>query len=439
MAKPPLGVGTLTGLLLLLMLGGCGGSLSSLNPFKQEEERLPGERIAVLTAQENLVPESAAAKIPITLPPPKANATWSQPGGVPSNAPEHLAFSGNLRVLWRGDGGEGSSSAGRLTAPPILHNGRLYVLDTHGKVTAFSAARGGRVWRVSLTPPHEEPEEGYGGGLAAAGGRIFAATGYGTVVALDAGSGKTLWTRTLGAPIRAAPTASGDQLFVLTSDGRIFALAAADGETQWEQQGLADTAAILNNVSPAVTGNMVVAPYSSGNIVAYDRKRGQPLWAESVARARQLSAAASLSDPARPVIHKDRIFAVGNAGRMVATASKTGERLWSRTLRSTQMPWAAGNMVYAVDVYGQLVAFTRKGGKVRWVTRLPGTHRWSGPVLAGGRLWLVSYKGQIVGVDAKTGQITTKRNLDTKVFIPPIIAGGRMYILTDSANILSLG
>jgi len=194
----------------------------------------------------------------------------------------------------------------------------------------------------------------------------------------------------------------------------------------------------LINVSPAVDGDMVVVPYPYGEIIAYNITAKRSAWVESLSRTRGGSSLSSLSDPARPVIDRGIVFAVGNSGRMIATELKTGERLWTKTVYGRQMPWPAGNLVYVVDTNGVLMALTRKQGKVRWLTELPRTSSWSGPVLAGGRLWLASAEGVMVSVDAKTGSIMSQRNLKTPVFIAPIVASGRMYVLTDKARLLAL-
>ena len=102
------------------------------------------------------------------------------------------------------------------------------------------------------------------------------------------------------------------------------------------------------------------------------------------------------------------------------------------------MPWVAGDIVYVVDVTGRLLAFTRSGGKVRWVAELPQSVRWAGPVLAGGKVWLISAQGLLVGVNARTGEIVSRVDLDTKVFVTPVVAAGRMYILTDRARLIAL-
>ncbi len=82
---------------------------------------------------------------------------------------------------------------------------------------------------------------------------------------------------------------------------------------------------------------------------------------------------------------------------------------------------------------------TRKDGKVRWVTQLPGDARWSGPVLAGNRLWLASAKGLLVSVDAVSGSIASQTDLGAPVLITPVVADGRLYILTDKAKLIAMG
>jgi outer membrane protein assembly factor BamB len=84
------------------------------------------------------------------------------------------------------------------------------------------------------------------------------------------------------------------------------------------------------------------------------------------------------------------------------------------------------------------MALSRTDGKIRWLTQLPGSARWNGPVLAGGKLWLVSTDGSLVGADARSGQVSSTTALGEKVFVSPVVAGGRMYILADNATLIAL-
>lgn len=451
-------VGMISALVAGILLAGCGGSLPSLpkvgdlNPFKEKQRPLPGKRIPVLPTAEKIPGELADGSAAISIPEPRVNETWAQPGGEANNAPGHLALNG-VHQAWSADAGTGSSKSGRLMASPIVYDGRVYALDADGTVSAFSTSGGSAIWRASLKPTVPEKQKsfstsdlfslggdsggGYGGGLAADAGRIIGVSGYGAVVALDPASGKRLWEKNLGVPIRAAPTAAQDRVFVITSEGKFFCLSATDGADIWATQGLPQQASRVMNVSPAVDGDIVVAPFPSGDLIALKISDGSPVWTESLARTRTTSQLSSMSDAARPAIEGGTVFAAGNAGRMIATQASTGQRLWSINVPSTQTPWVAGELVYVVDTSGQLLAINRRDGKVIWTTKLPGSTVWSGPTLAGNTLWLVSQSGTLAGVDASTGRLSGQQELGNAVYVSPIVAQGRMYVLTDNAKLIA--
>jgi outer membrane protein assembly factor BamB len=408
------------------------------NPFAKKEVPLPGERIAVITEPSVASVDPAEVGRPIQLPSAQANASWSQPGGSPSNNLGHLALSDQPRKVWSADAGTGSSSSGRLSAVPLVDGGKVYTLDAGGTVTAFSSASGARVWSASVTPDNEKSREGFGGGLAMDGGRLYAATGYGTVVGIDPSNGSILWTKRIGKPIRSSPTAAGGKIYFVSTDNILYALNDSDGQQLWTARGLPQPASLLSNVSPAVGGNVVIAPFPAGDVVAYEVSSGKAAWTDSLTRSSETTAAGILGDPARPVIDHGVVFAVSHGGKMIAVSESTGERVWTRNLGSTQMPWIAGDTVYVVDLNGKLIALSRADGKVRWTADLPASGRWNGPLLAGGKLWLVSGDGLLVGADARTGQVSSQVDLGAKVFVSPVVAGGRMYILADDAELIAL-
>lgn len=411
--------------------------ISDLNPFKEKQQPLPGRRVSIVDTTESISDNLAEADKPITLPPVRANDNWAQPGGEPNNVPGHLALNGAVRQVWAADAGDGSSKIGRITSSPIVYQGRVYTLDAGGHVSAFGLS-GGKSFSIATQPENETGGGGYGGGLAADNGRLYVANGFGLVAALDPQSGKVIWQKSLGSPIRAAPTAVGDKVFVVTISGRFYCLSGIDGNELWVVRGLPQQASLQTSASPAVDGDIVVVPYPSGDVMALKVSDGTPVWTENLARSRQNSQIASMSDAARPVIDNGTVFAVGHAGRMVATSSATGERLWSINVPSTQAPAIAGDTIYVVDTGGQLLALARADGKTRWRMKLPGTKTWSGPVLAGGLLWLTSNKGGLISVDAATGKAGQEVNLGDPVYIPPIVAQGRMFVLTDSAKLIAL-
>lgn len=436
------------GLAGVLALAGCADSLAGmslpampkitdLNPFAEKEAPLPGKRVQIIQ-QENIATNLSGGDRPIALPPPRHADGWPQPGGLPSNSPGHLAFASSPKVIWSADAGKGSSFYGKLTASPIVAEGKVFVLDAAGRVTAFNAQTGSVVWSYSLTPSSEKDTEGFGGGLAADGGRLYAATGFGFVIAMDLATGKRLWEKNVSSPIRSSPTASAERVFVVSRDGNVYCFSGSDGSELWTFKGMAERASILANQSPAVDGEMVIIPYPTGDLVALRVVDGRAAWSDSLARSRTASSLAAMSDTSRPVIDGGTVFAAGHAGRMVATMQRTGERIWSLNVPSIQPPAVAGDTIFVVDTGGALMAVTRADGKIQWTAKLPGAGTWSGPLLAGNKLWLTSSKGALISVDATTGRAEATQDLGSPVYIAPIVANGRMYVLTDKARLIAL-
>ena len=431
--------------LLAALLSGCG-----LLPDwfgRQETPPLPGQRISVLSLQKTLEPDPSIADLQVRLPRPRVNPEWPQAGGRSSHAMHHLAVGETLAVAWRSSIGTGSSSTRRLLAAPIVAAGRVFALDARSHAVALDAATGDRLWRASLAPADEEGG-GYGGGVAFADNVLYAATGYGDVFALDPGNGEVVWRKQIGIPIRAAPTVSSGRVFVISYDNRLHVLAAADGRELWSHEGIPEVSSLLGAASPAVDGSLVVAPYSSGELVALRVENGRVSWSDSLARAGRLAELARISDiNGAPVVDNGQVFAIGHAGRMVAIDLTSGAPIWDQLIASTELPWLAGDFIYLITLEAEIVCLWRRDGRVRWVTQLPRYKNeknntdpinWSGPVLASDRLVVVSSKGDALSVSPYTGEILGHMRLPGGALISPVVAGGTIYILTDDADLIAL-
>ena len=428
--------------LLALSLVACSSqrrTLLGMFGAGEEDIILPGEREEVLKSGPGLEPDPEIAAAPFVMPAAHTNASWSQPGGLPDNAPQHLALSADLQQVWQADAGSGSSSQGRLAASPIMVGGRVFVLDTQATLRAFDASSGNRLWVKGLAPEKEEAEEGFGGGIASDGTLVFATTAFGNVIAVDAGTGQTLWGKKLEVPIRTAPTVADGRVYFTTVSNEVYCLSADEGTILWRFQGTGETAALIASTSPAVADGIVVIPYTSGEIMAFSVADGLPLWGDSLSRTGVISSLSLLNDIAgRPVIDNGQVFAIAHAGRLVAIDLRSGQRLWARNISGTQTPWVAGDYVFVISEDGTFSALSRKDGRVRWTTTLPAGHIWSGPVLAGGRLIAVSSKGVIANISPENGSILSQVDIGRPMYIAPVIAGNTAYILTDDATLIAM-
>lgn len=432
-------------LALLIGLGACGA-----DDFfgEAEDPPLPGQRIAILSYERGLRPDPSIAEVAVRLPEPYVNEDWAQPGGSPAHAMYHLSLSAKPRQVWTADVGEGSGDIAQILSQPLVVGDLVYAMDARSLVSAFSTGDGDRVWRVELED--EDEDEGYfGGGIAYGDGKIYVTTGFAKLFALDARSGAILWEHSAPAPMRSAPVVSQGRVFAVTFDNQMIVVEAETGERLWNHVGVQETAGLLGSASPAVAGNTVVVPYTSGELLALLTDSGRVVWSENLSAIRRID---PLQDIAQvrglPVIDRDLVFAVSHAGRMLAVDLRQGVPAWQAELSGVEMPWPAGDFLYVLTKDSQLVCLQRRDGRIRWVQPLPRfvdpddpdePIRWAGPVLAGDRLVVAGSHGSLLSISPYDGKPLGVLELrQGGVAVSPVVANNSLYLLTHDGTLIAL-
>jgi outer membrane protein assembly factor BamB len=448
------------------VLGGCSvfDEVGSWFASSGKKSNLRGVRIPVLSAESELKIDPTLAKTGVQLPPPYRNPDWPQPGGYASNAMYHLDAPGRLRKVWDQDAGKGTDSDSLLTSPPVVGGGLIYALDSEAHIWVFRASDGHPVWNMRLAPKNGtdwptlwgllgkpntvDPPQGMGGGVAYDDGKIFVTSGFGVLHCMDARTGREIWQKDFGMPIINAPVVNGGRIFVSTHDNHFYAMAEADGRTLWDHQGIAESAGMLASTSAAVSGETVIAPYTSGEVFALRAQNGQVGWSDVLSRSGHVTALSQLDDIAgRPVIDRGEVYAISQSGVMAAFSANTGERLWSRDIGGIQTPWAAGDYVYVLDNTARVICLTRKEGRVRWIHQLPQwddpDHKsdpiiWAGPVLVSNKLIVTSSNGYAEAISPYDGRLTGRVEIPSGTTIAPVVANGTMYLYTNDAELVAL-
>jgi outer membrane protein assembly factor BamB len=422
------------------MVGGCG-----LFKGGKPKTAVLGERVAILTSENDAAIEPSIADVQVLLPAATANDSWGQPGGNASKSMGHPALGASPVRVWEGKIA-GVSKSERLAAAPVVSGGTLYAIDTAGTVHAFDAATGGKRWSVGFGgSTKKQGSMVFGGGVSVDGAMLYATNGLGDVAALNAADGAVVWKKRPGGPLRGSPTVATGTIYLMTQDNQIFALNAADGTTQWTEAAAVQTAGIFGVAAPAVAQSTVVSGFSSGDLVAYRYENGRTLWGDALSRTSVNTSVSTLADiDASPVIDQGRVFAIGQGGRMVSLELVTGQRIWELNVAGISTPWVAGEWIFVVTDEAKLLCVARATGKVRWVSQLKryrknkqksGPINWTGPVLAGDRLILANSEGDVAYVAPGDGRVIGTQAVGAPVFLSPVVANSMLYILDNSGRI----
>ena len=429
--------------LIALALAGCGVFKGDGGP----KTPTVGDRVSILSNDNSVKVDPATASVAVVLPDPVVNANWAQSGGNASKSMGHPALGASRSQIWSANIAGGNNKQ-RLASAPVVADNRLFVVGTDAVVSAFSADTGASLWSVSIGSTGKDFKDSlFGGGASVDGNVVYATSGVGDVAALNAADGSVLWKVKPAGPLRGSPTIAFGGVYVITQDNQIIALNAADGAVLWQATASLEAGSIFGAGSPAAGQGTIVAGFSSGEVQAYRYENGRDLWEDALARTSMALSVSTLSDvDADPVIDRGRVFALGQGGRMASYELVTGQRSWEISIAGISTPYVVGEWVYAMTDDGKLLCVARATGKVRWLQQLARFRvetekkkkdpiRWTGPILAGGRLIAVNSEGQLVEFSPTDGSTISTTEFKTPLSQPPIVANNVLYILADDGRI----
>ncbi len=224
-------------------------------------------------------------------------------------------------------------------------------------------------------------------------GKVYLGTTGGVFNALDAGSGKILWSFAAGRPVFGTALVTADAVYFASDNGYLFRLRREDGKEVWRYDlGDSRVSRVLGHPEvfdwdwhgprPALADGVLYAGSGDGALHAVDAAGGTRRWRiEAGGKVRGGAAVAG-----------DRVIFGGADHFLYAVDRATGKELWKRDTGAAieDPPLVAGNQVFAGNRGGGLYAFSLATGEPRWKTFFWGSWLESAPVLADGILYVGS-------------------------------------------------
>jgi outer membrane protein assembly factor BamB len=366
---------------------------------------------------------------------------------------------------------------------PVVFGDRLYLQNGVGsgaelqeRLMAFNADTGKVLWEhkynlyTSDVPPHRIAWASPA--VDPATGNVFAFSGNGHLFAFSP-DGKVLWERSLAEEFGmwtthggrvSSPIVDGDQLIVSGlmflwgqhSNGahRYVSFDTATGKAIWmsSPEGRPTDTIYANPFVATVNGvRTVFSGGSDGAMHAFKAADGEPIWNWRVSQ-RGLNTAALVMGDDVIVTHSEENVGRNDMGMVAAVPANSKGTLTDKDARwivhGVQIGFASpvsdGERLYVVDNGGVLFAFDLKTGARLWHLTL-GTIAKASPVYADGKLYVgtentgnAGGKFFIIRPHADRGEILDEDWLGTPeasqlIIASPIVARGRIYVVSDSA------
>jgi outer membrane protein assembly factor BamB len=359
-------------------------------------------------------------------------------GGVIRRDAPPLVQPGVNAVVERPLGGE---------AAPAVDTDRVSFL-----VTAFNHSDGRQLWEFELPSEGKLPSVHELHNLASSspvtdGERIYAWFGTGQIVALDM-NGKVVWKRHLGtdnSPFdilwghSSSPIVYKDTIILVCYHNPATYLLALDrrtGEVRWNvPRGRRDssysTPLIIN------TPERVELVVNSGKgLSGHDASTGELLW--NIDEDNQFPVPS-------PIFHNGVIYASRGYRSGPYMAIRPGGKgnienshlLWKIP---TGAPYNSSlvyheGLLYLVGDVGIITAVDAGTGRRVWQERVGGLF-YSSPVIADGKVYMLSESGETIVVEAsRPPRIIARNKLDGRFLASPVISGGRLFVRSDDTLI----
>jgi outer membrane protein assembly factor BamB len=329
----------------------------------------------------------------------------------------------------------------RLGLQIAVSDQRVFAANHDGLVEAFALESGKRVWRVNLKAP-------LAGGPSAGQGMVVVGSSKGEVIALSEENGSPLWRVRVNSEILSGAAIGDDVVVVRTVDGKMHGLAAKDGSEDWIVDQQVPKLSLRGNSPAILSGDLAVAGFDNGRVVAANRRNGTTAWDTAVGQPHGSTELARLIDVDAPVVSSgDDLFTVAFQGRVVRVRRDTGEIVWTRDLSSYRGLAVDDSSVYVSTADGNMVRLDRKNGTEQWTQKGLERRELTAPVVYQGYVVVADGGGVIHWIDPSNGNFVARalvdssstRNVKSKgislkrrISSEPVVAGGLLLAFTDS-------
>ncbi len=416
-----------------------------------QDKKLPsGERISILDEDNFLTIENAD----VTLSFPKAytNQSWSQDGLNSQHIVGNLLSSSLLEEVWTSSFGEGLNKRDIILPAPVIQNGRVFVMDAEGKVSAYNLENGTNLWENSLTAKDINTKElnSKASGLAVDNNILYATTGFGGIYAMDSITGAPKWRKIMESPIRISPTVTQNAVLIQTVDNKLYALDKMTGNELWRFGVAHEDTVIAGGASPAFSSedNIVVAGFSNGEIVVLNATIGTPLWSYALVSNNSVNSSTEINTiSSYPIVENGSIYAVSNGDILVSLDIRTGETIWQKEIGSMQNMLLVGDYLFIISNKNILYSVNKNDGNIMWSIDMRDyiydeeengevfAHQ---PIMIDGNILLAFSNGRVFKIKASKGLITAKTHLDTGIGSNLVVAKNRVVAISNEADITIL-
>ena len=375
---------------------------------------------------------------------PDAKREESAPSPLAEFEPEVV-----VERRWQASIGRGLGRKYLRLSPSVLAN-RVYAADGYGRVMALDRFTGQRAWSATVGEPDGRPFYKFWdrrdpsfvtGGVGTGEGMVLLGTMRGEVIALDAGDGSEVWRAGVSSEVLSAPAAGGGLVMAQTSDGRLIAMESDSGTMRWSYDNQVPLLTLRGTAAPVLGGGVVFAGFGDGRVAAVEAKSGAPMWAHRLVLPKGRTELDRLVDvDGSPLLLPDvgALFAVSYQGRLKALNMQDGSVLWELPT-SSHLDLAEGyGQIYFVTDDDVVSAVQQATADVVWTQEGLRNRKLTSPLAFSNYLLVGDSDGYLHVLAQSDGRFVGRYRLSSGLRSAMVEVGSIVYVLANDGKLAAL-
>jgi outer membrane protein assembly factor BamB len=317
----------------------------------------------------------------------------------------------------------------RFPLSVVSRGGNFIVASSGGTLLGLEAETGRQLWTADA------------GGTLSAGvgsdGQFHAVVTTDNKLVTFEGS-KELWREQLKSRVSTAPLVAGERVFVMGVDRAVHAYDAKDGKRLWTLQRPGEALTLLHiGVLTAVKDTLIAG--QGPRLAGIDPMRGTLRWEVPVGSPRGTNEVERLADLIGPALRLGTMLCARSFQAAVGCVdTATGRLLWARNTGGVNAIGGDEELIFGADATDRIVAWKAASGETAWSSEGMLLRGLSAPASVGPTVAFGDFEGYVHFLDRKDGQPLLRLATDgSPVVGRPVLSGSTLLVVTRNGGLFA--
>jgi outer membrane assembly lipoprotein YfgL len=324
-----------------------------------------------------------------------------------------------------------SQSIGAVQFPlTVAINGNVLTMAaSDGSVLAVDAESGRALWRANVGAK-------ISAGVGSDGKVAAIVTRAGELVALE--NGQVMWKKPLGVRVATAPLVAGGRVFVLGVDRTVQAFDAGDGAKLWQMQRPGDPLTLSQTGVITAFKDTLVAGQGP-RMAGIDPLAATLRWEVPLGSPRGANEVERLADLIGPAMRTgDLVCARSFQAAVGCVDAQRGTIAWSKAIGGTDAVAGDVELLFGADASDRLTAWRTASGDVAWTSEALMFRGLGAPAAIARSVVFGDAEGTLHWFSRDKGEAQARVPTDgSAISVPPVSVGGVLVVVTRSGGVFA--